>query len=76
MTGGFSTHVFNLLLDEGVLGNKLKFKSLTMPDKFIDHKSQDSQILEAGLDENSIYNEALAFLSNKSNFFHEKSKNN
>ena len=47
-----------------------------MPDKFIDHKSQDSQILEAGLDENSIYNEALAFLSNKSNFFHEKSKNN
>ncbi len=76
VTGGFSTHVFNLLLDEGVLGNKLKFKSLTMPDKFIDHKSQDSQILEAGLDENSIYNEALAFLSNKSNFFHEKSKNN
>ena len=45
-----------------------------MPDKFIDHKSQDSQILDAGLDENSIYNSALDLLPNKKQSFIRKSK--
>ena len=74
VSGGFSSHVFKLLLDEELLGKKLKFKTLTMPDKFIDHKSQDSQILDAGLDENSIYNSALDLLLDKKQSLIRKSK--
>ena len=33
-----------------------------MPDKFIDHKTQEAQIKEAGLDKESIFNVAIKLL--------------
>ncbi|MBS1301817.1 1-deoxy-D-xylulose-5-phosphate synthase [Loktanella sp. SALINAS62] len=37
--GGFGSHVAQLLSDEGVFDHGLKFRSMTLPDTFIDHAS-------------------------------------
>jgi 1-deoxy-D-xylulose-5-phosphate synthase len=53
--GGFGSHVQQLLLDAGLLDNgDLKLRSLTLPDRFIDHGTPAGQYAEAGLDAKSI----------------------
>ena len=37
VVGGFGSHVAQLLADEGVFDNGLKFRSMVLPDTFIDH---------------------------------------
>ncbi|MDG1531459.1 MAG: 1-deoxy-D-xylulose-5-phosphate synthase [Paracoccaceae bacterium] len=37
VVGGFGSHVAQLLADEGVFDNGLKFRSIVLPDTFIDH---------------------------------------
>ena len=38
--GGFSAHVMTYLANQGHLDGPLKARTLTLPDKFIDHDSQ------------------------------------
>jgi 1-deoxy-D-xylulose-5-phosphate synthase len=48
--GGFAAHVLNFLTNEGLLDSgDLKFRSMTLPDRFIEHGSQADQLEEAGL---------------------------
>jgi 1-deoxy-D-xylulose-5-phosphate synthase len=48
--GGFGSHVVQYLATNGLLDGKLKFRSLTLPDRFQDHDSPQAQIAAAGLD--------------------------
>ncbi|MCC6863695.1 MAG: 1-deoxy-D-xylulose-5-phosphate synthase [Rhodobacteraceae bacterium] len=48
--GGFGSHVAQLLADEGIFDRGLKFRSMVLPDIFIDHASPDRMYQVAGLD--------------------------
>ena len=45
-----------------VEGKNIKNEILSMPDYFIEHKTQEEQIAEAGLDEKHILEKALSLL--------------
>ena len=47
--GGFGAAVMQFLTWEGLLDSGLIFRSMTLPDRFIDHDSQERQIATAGL---------------------------
>ncbi len=47
--GGFAAQVMQLLAWEGRLDSGLKFRSMTLPDRFLDHDDMDRQYAEAGL---------------------------
>lgn len=47
--GGFGSHVAQFLTDNGLLDHGLKFRSLCLPDSFIDHDKPDMQYELAGL---------------------------
>ena len=47
--GGFGSHVAQLLSDEGVFDHGLKFRSMVLPDTFIDHASPAEMYRMAGL---------------------------
>ncbi len=47
--GGFGSHVAQLLADEGVFDTGLKFRSMVLPDWFIDQGSPTEMYEEAGL---------------------------
>ena len=64
--GGFGSHVKNLL-DKG-----LKFRSMLLPDKFIDQDKPDLMYKIAGLDSNSIEEKVLDTLN--SNIVLQKQK--
>ena len=62
--GGFSSHCLSYLSKNNFLGQKSTFlKSLTLPDKFQDHASQDEQLNEAGLDDKGILKELKNIIS-------------
>ena len=48
--GGFGSHVAQLLADEGVFDRGLKFRSMVLPDIFIDQASPEAMYRVAGLD--------------------------
>ena len=48
--GGFAAHAINYLANHGYLDHGCRVRSLTLPDDFIDHDSQDGQLASAGLD--------------------------
>ena len=48
--GGFAAHAINYLANHGYLDHGCRVRSLTLPDAFIDHDSQDGQLAGAGLD--------------------------
>lgn len=54
--GGFGSHVAQLLADEGCFDEGLKFRSLCMPDVFMDHDTQQKQCEAAGLNASAIVN--------------------
>ncbi len=47
--GGFGGHVLQFLANEGALDNGLKFRSMTLPDIFINHDKPEKQYEIAGL---------------------------
>ena len=53
--GGFAAHVINYLANHGHLDHGCRVRSLTLPDIFIDHDSQDGQLASAGLDAAGIF---------------------
>ena len=52
--GGFGSHVMQLLADRGALDRGLKFRSMVLPDVFIDHDKPDRMYAQAGLDSAAI----------------------
>ena len=47
--GGFGSHVAQLLSEEGAFDRGLAFRSMVLPDTFIDHASPDAMYAAAGL---------------------------
>ena len=60
--GGFASHVLAYMTNAGLLDGGLKVRSLTMPDRFIDHEKPENQIADAGLDAAGIVAAALMAL--------------
>jgi 1-deoxy-D-xylulose-5-phosphate synthase len=52
--GGFGSHVMQLLSDRGVFDRGLKFRSMFLPDYFIDQDTPEKMYEKAGLDSLSI----------------------
>ena len=71
--GGFGSHVSQLLSDRGVFDNGLKFRSMILPDIFIDQDTPEAMYKKAGLDSSSIVSKIEDLL--KSNIIVAKNKN-
>ena len=52
--GGFGSHVMQFLSDRGVFDRGLKFRSMILPDIFIDQDTPEKMYETAGLDSTSI----------------------
>ena len=63
--GGFGSHVVQFLNEKNLLDNNLKYRSMILPDRFIDHDKPDLMYKYAGLDANSIENKILDTLNSK-----------
>jgi len=57
--GGFGSHVAQLLADEGVFDHGLRFRSMVLPDIFIDQASPEAMYRVAGMDAAHIEARAL-----------------
>jgi 1-deoxy-D-xylulose-5-phosphate synthase len=60
--GGFGSHVAQLLAEEGVFDSGLKFRSMVLPDFFIDHASPESMYRAAGMEAPQIEAKVLETL--------------
>ncbi|NDW54225.1 1-deoxy-D-xylulose-5-phosphate synthase [Aliiroseovarius sp. PrR006] len=60
--GGFGSHVAQLLAEEGVFDTGLKFRSMVLPDTFIDHASPAKMYEEAKLSAKDIEAKVLDVL--------------
>ena len=60
--GGFGSHVAQLLSDDGVFDNGLKFRSMVFPDTFIDHNSPAKMYEVAGMNSPEIEAKVLEVL--------------
>ena len=63
--GGFGSHVAQFLTEKNLLDNDLKYRSMILPDRFIDHDNPDLMYKYAGLDANSIEVKILDTLNSK-----------
>ena len=60
--GGFGSHVAHLLAEEGVFDTGLKFRSMVLPDVFIDQASPEAMYRAAGMDAPQIEAKVLEVL--------------
>ena len=60
--GGFGSHVAQLLAEEGVFDNGLRYRSMVLPDIFIDQASPREMYAVAGLDAEHIEAKVLEVL--------------
>ncbi|MDM7968013.1 MAG: 1-deoxy-D-xylulose-5-phosphate synthase [Paracoccaceae bacterium] len=60
--GGFGSHVAQLLADEGVFDTGLRFRSMVLPDTFIDQSSPEDMYATAGLNAADIEAKVLNVL--------------
>jgi len=63
--GGFGSHVGQFLAEKNLLDNNLKYRSMILPDRFIDHDKPELMYKYAGLDANSIESKVLDTLNSK-----------
>ena len=63
--GGFGSHVAQFLNEKNLLDSKLKFRSMFLPDRFIDHDKPDLMYKYAGLDATNIENKILDTINSK-----------
>ena len=71
--GGFGSHVMQILSDRGVFDRGLKFRSMILPDIFIDQDTPEKMYENAGLDSSSIANKVEETLN--SNIILAKNRN-
>ena len=60
--GGFGSHVSQLLADEGVFDRGFKYRSMVLPDTFIDHANPSDMYAAAGLNADDIETKVLNVL--------------
>ena len=60
--GGFGALVLQHLAGRGLLDGGVRVRSMTLPDRFIDHNTPAAQIIEAGLGAKDIVATAMAAL--------------
>ena len=60
--GGFGSHVAQLLAEEGVFDSGLKFRSMVLPDTFIDQASPEAMYRVAGMEAAQIEAKVLGVL--------------
>ena len=60
--GGFGSHVSQLLADEGVFDRGFKYRSMILPDTFIDHANPSDMYAAAGLNADDIETKVLDIL--------------
>jgi 1-deoxy-D-xylulose-5-phosphate synthase len=60
--GGFGSHVAQLLANEGIFDHSLKFRSMVLPDTFIDQASPEAMYRVAGMDAAQIEAKVLETL--------------
>ncbi len=63
--GGFGSHVKNLLAEKGIFDKGLKFRSMNLPDKFIEQDTPNNMYEIAGLNASQISKKILNILFNK-----------
>ena len=63
--GGFGSHVSQFLSEKKLLDNNLKFRSMILPDKFIDHNKPEIMYKEAGLDAEAIISKVFDVINSK-----------
>ena len=63
--GGFGSHVSQFLSEKNLLDNNLKFRSMILPDKFIDHNKPELMYKEAGLDAEAIASKVFDIINSK-----------
>ena len=63
--GGFGSHVAQFLTDKNLLDSNLKYRSMILPDRFIDQDKPDLMYKYAGLDANNIEIKILDTLNSK-----------
>ena len=61
--GGFGSHVVKFLTEKNLLDKGLKFRSMILPDKFIDQDKPDTMYKIAGLDSQSIEEKVIDTLN-------------
>ena len=71
--GGFGSHVMQFLSDRGVFDRGLKFRSMILPDIFIDQDTPEKMYENAGLDSLSLVNKVEETLN--SNIILAKNRN-
>jgi 1-deoxy-D-xylulose-5-phosphate synthase len=70
--GGFGSHVVDFLTKKGLMDSNLKFRSMTLPDLFIDQDAPEKMYKFANLDSFSIEEKILDLLN--SNIVLQKQK--
>ncbi|KAL8223000.1 hypothetical protein R6Q57_020399 [Mikania cordata] len=60
--GGFSSHVSHYMALNGLLDGNLKWRAMTLPDRYIEHGDQKYQTNEAGLTPNHIAERILSLV--------------
>jgi 1-deoxy-D-xylulose-5-phosphate synthase len=60
--GGFGSHVAQLLAEEGIFDTGLKYRSMVLPDTFIDHASPEAMYRTAAMDTAHIEAKVLEVL--------------
>ncbi len=63
--GGFGSHVKNLFAEKGVFDKGLKFRSMTLPDRFIEQDEPKKMYNKAGLNSSQISKKILDILFQK-----------
>ena len=63
--GGFGSHVKNLLAEKGIFDKGLKFRAMTLPDKFIEQDNPKNMYEIAGLNSSQISKKILDILFSK-----------
>jgi|TARA_B100000949_G_scaffold169005_1_gene149410 1-deoxy-D-xylulose-5-phosphate synthase len=61
--GGFGSHIVNFLSEKNLLDKGLKFRSMILPDKFIDQDKPELMYKLAGLDSQSIEERVIDLLN-------------
>tara|TARA_B100001564_G_scaffold357161_1_gene372828 strand:- start:462 stop:1544 length:1083 start_codon:yes stop_codon:yes gene_type:complete len=62
--GGFGSHLSKFLSDKSLL-EKIKFRSMILPDRFIEHNDPKKMYEEAGLDSRAIENKIYEIIDSK-----------
>ncbi|KAJ0800339.1 putative 1-deoxy-D-xylulose-5-phosphate synthase, 1-deoxy-D-xylulose-5-phosphate reductoisomerase [Helianthus annuus] len=68
--GGFSSHVAHYMALNGLLDGNLKWRAMTLPDRYIEHGDQTYQIEEAGLAPKHIASQVLSLIGNNKESVH------